>query len=886
MLPSILSTKLFIPEIRENHIVRKSLVEKLRNGIKSGNKLTLVSAPAGYGKTTLILELLRSVDITAAWISLDDGENDITQFFCYLTAALKKAGVAIEGSTEEIARDFTLSSTNTPSTMIINDISVHHSKVVLVLDDFHFIHAAQVNDAVNFLIDHQPPNLHLIIITREDPLLPLARLRAQSKITEIRFEDLRFSRDEAAAFFSKVMDLKLDSEEAGAIADRTEGWIAGLQLAGLSLYGCKEQDIGEFIKVLRETNQYIIDYLVEEVINRQPAEVREFLCKTSVLDRMNGGLCDAVMDRDDSSRTLRELNRINLFLIPLDSKRDWYRYHHLFADSLRKELSKEEERQVHHKAALWLEDNGFLQEAVEHAFKSGDMLLALRLVENNTEQAFNKGQLTTFVKWLKMLPEELVRSSEVLSVRKAFALLMAGKGSETHEYLGSLGKDFFEKATPHNKGMLLCIGAVMAQYSGQGDAEKQANEAMRFLEPWDTSMRIAALNTLGRAQEDKGKFADAIKTLRMTYNESRKLGYSFLTTLTLMNLGTSLNGMGSRLEATLLFEQYIDGMIAEYGKPLPYIGIIYVGMAGLCYENNELEKARSYMDEGSQLCQSIFYNWIENKGIIESRIQFAFGEIEAAIDTIKKSIDAISNHDISEIRILNTAALAEFLLRSGDIEQAKLYGEKLKGYMESKSIACREAYLPYARLLIYEERDEEALALLRGMEPQIEETHKGKDIITFYILYSKVHYAAKDYQKAGFCFEKAVSIAEPQGYLRLFLDEELIIKDIICFGKIAGGAFVSKLAEIMKAPPLPVPGSTDKTAESERKKADQYVEKMSRRETEILDLLAKGMSNDEIAKKLYISVNTTQWHISHIYSKLGVRSRTQAILRAKELEIL
>jgi LuxR family maltose regulon positive regulatory protein len=442
-----------------------------------------------------------------------------------------------------------------------------------------------------------------------------------------------------------------------------------------------------------------------------------------------------------------------------------------------------------------------------------------------------------------------------------------------------LGENFLEKATPHNKGMFLCIEAVMAQYSGQGDAEKQAEEALRLLEPWDTSMRIAALNTLGRSQEDKGKYTEAIKTLRMTYNESRRLGYSFLTTLTLMNLGTSLNGMGSRLEGALLFKQYIDGMIEKYGKPLPYIGVIYVGMAGLLYENNELEKAKLYMDEGSGLCQSIFYNWIENKGIIESRILFALGEKEAAIDTIKRSLDATADHDISEMRILNTAALAELLLRSGKLEEAKQYGDKLRIYMESKSsIACREAYLPYARLLIYQERNEEALALLSSLEPQIEITLKGKDVITFYILYSKVHYTAGDHQKAGFYFERAVSLAEPQGYLRLFLDEEPIIKDIICSGKIAQGAFADKLAEVMKAPEPPL--------HMQKKTDGEYIEELSRRETEILELLAKGMSNDEIAKKLYISVNTAQWHISHIYSKLGVKSRTQAILKAKELEIL
>ena len=889
---SILSTKLFIPEIRDRYISRSSLVGKLINGIEINKKLTLISAPAGYGKTTLVLELLKSIDLTSAWISLDESDNDVVQFLSYLIASLKKAGVGIANNTQEIVSDFGLSSTQAPIMMIINDIAAFPEKMILILDDFHFVQATQVNEAVRFLLEHQPPNLHLIITTREDPGFPLSRIRAQGKLSEIRMEDLCFNKEETAEFFSRVMKLSLNDETVNTISARTEGWIAGIQLAGLSLSSCQEQDIGEFTQILHDTHRYIIDYLVEEVINRQTEENREFLCNTSILDRMNGDLCDAIMGRSGGKLVLRELEKSNLFLIPLDTKKEWYRYHHLFADSLRTELSKDEEMQLHRKASHWLESNGFLQEAIEHAFKSGDMQLALRLVENNTEQAFSKAQLTTFIKWLNLLPEELVRGSETLSVRKAWVLLMIGKGSETHDYLNSLGENFFKNATPHNKGMLLCIGAVMAQYSGQGDAEKQAEEAMRFLEPWDISMRIAALNTLGRAQEDKGKFADAIKTLRMTYNESRKLGYSFLTTLTLMNLGTSLNGIGNRLEAVELFEQYIDGMIDEYGRPLPFIGVIYVGMAGLCYESNNLEKAKSYMDEGSRLCQSIFYNWIENKGILESRIQFALGEKEAGINTIKKSIDALTNEDISEIRILNTATLVEFLLRFGNLEEAKIYGDKLRGYMESKSsTASREAYLPYARLLIYLGHNEEARELLDSMEPQIEKAQRGKGIITFCILYSKVHYTDKDYQKAQYYLDRAINFAEPQGYSRMFLDEEPIIKDIVFSTKNAKGTFIGKIAEQMKVPSMRViqPASTpDKRIEPEQKKTKEFehIEKLSQREAEILELVAKGMSNIEISKKLYISVNTTQWHISHIYSKLRVSNRMQAVLKAHELQIL
>jgi LuxR family maltose regulon positive regulatory protein len=522
MIPSLLSTKLFSPEMRENHVPRRLLTDKLIKGIHSGNRLTLISAPAGYGKTTLVLELLKSLNIASAWISLDESDNDIVQFLSYLIAAFKKAGAVIGNGIEEAALDFRLASTSAPLTIMINRISLVPEKMVLVLDDFHCIHSGQVIEAVRFLLEHQPPNLHLVIVTREDPPLPLPRIRAQGRIVEIRAADLSFTRDEAAEFFSRAMELKLSGKAVDAIIRRTEGWIAGLQLAGLSLKGCKECDVDEFMREFSDMHSYIVDYLVEEVISRQTREVREFLCKTSVLSRMNGGLCDAVTDRNDGRTQLREIEKGNLFLISLDSKREWYRYHHLFADSLRMELTKEEEKHLHRKAALWLTDNGFPEEALSHVFQSGDMNLALQLVESNMTQAFDKGKLTTFLKWVDMLPNELVRGSEILAVRTAWALLMIGKGQETHSYLNSLGADYLEKASLHNKGMVLSLRAVISQYSGGSDAKRQAEEALRYLDPNDTTMRAAALNTLGRAQEDNGETREAVGTLRLAYKECQK----------------------------------------------------------------------------------------------------------------------------------------------------------------------------------------------------------------------------------------------------------------------------------------------------------------------------------------------------------------------------
>jgi LuxR family maltose regulon positive regulatory protein len=376
----------------------------------------------------------------------------------------------------------------------------------------------------------------------------------------------------------------------------------------------------------------------------------------------------------------------------------------------------------------------------------------------------------------------------------------------------------------------------------------------------------------------------------MAYNESLKLGHTFVTTLALMNLGANLNVMGRRKEAIALYTEYMDGMVLEFGKPLPHIGIIYVSIAELYYESNELEKAEYYIGKGSELSKSIFFHWFQNSGILEARIQFALGERNSAITAIRESLSAMPDENISELLVIHTAVLTELLLRCGKMEEAKQYQDRLKSFIScGYNAAAEKAYLPYARLLIYLDRKEEALALLESIRERIEGKQKSRDLITFYILFSKAHFMVKNYEKAYFYMDKAISLAEPQDYCRLFLDEEAIVYDIIAGRKTEEGQFIKKITEYMNVsakqdkPPVK---DQSKVTGFKRLEGPEYIERLSQREIEILSLLAKGMSNNEIAKALYISTSTAQWHISHIYSKLGVNSRTQAILKASELKML
>lgn len=699
MIP-ILSTKLYSPQLRATTILRPALVDKLLAGIHENRKLTLVSAPAGYGKTTLIVELLQALKETSVWISLDDSDNDLIQFLSYVIVGLQRSGITIDPHTEGLVGDLNLSSTKAPLNHLLNDLSKASEKIILVLDDFHLINSSQINDALQYLIEHQPPNFHLVIITRTDPQLQISRLRVERKIVEIRRDELSFTKIETEFFLHNSMNLKINEQALETIMTRTEGWIASLQLAALTLNSYEEQDASEFIKVFKDSHTYIIDYLVEEVLHHQTPEIRDFLCKTSILDRMNTELCDAILDKNNSEKQLVALDRANLFLIPLDSKREWYRYHHLFADSVRSELSKQEQQKLNRKASLWFDSNGFPQEAIKHAFQAGDLQLALNLVEGQTEQAFKSAQLLNFLKWLNKFPDVLIKESEILSVRKAWVLFILGNVPEALHYMDTLDEAFQENLTAHNKGLLLSLKALIAQYMGKDNCEALALEAITLLEPWDPISRISTLNTLGKAQKDHGKLEEARKTFEAAYQEGLKIGYTFITTLALYNLGSCLSLLNQSPKAIALYLDYIDQMTLKHQNVLPFIGVIYIGLAQEYIKKHEYEPANSYLEKGATLCESIDYHWLD---------------------------------------------------------------------------------------------------------PII--------------------------------LELKENLAQPK-------------------------------KSQMSSPPI------------------ELLEKLSPREMDILILLSKGMSNDEIAQTLFITLNTTQWHTSHIYAKLDVKNRTQAVIKAKELHIL
>src|ERR687889_2492263 len=426
MSAPILATKLYVPPPRPKAVPPPRLIERLDEGLH--RKLILVCAPAGFGKTTLLGEWVAALPRPAAWLSLDEGDNDPARFLSYLVAALRTIAPSMgEGLLDALGSPQS-PPTESILTALLNEMAALAEDSVFVLDDYHVIHATAVDDALTFLLEHLPPRVKLVIATREDPPLPIARMRARGQLSELRAADLRFILTEAAGFLEGAMGLKLSAEEMAALEERTEGWIAGLQLAALSMRG--REDVSGFIAAIKGSSRYVLDYLAEEVLRRQPEDIRAFLLQTSILDRLSGPLCDAITDRAGGQEMLERLERTNLFTIPLDEERRWYRYHHLFSEFLRDRLHRiqpDQELRLHRKASSWYEHNGLVREAVDHALTAADLETATRLVEENFRAMLAHGEATLLLNWMEALPEELLRSRPRLCIPRAWAWLLTGK---------------------------------------------------------------------------------------------------------------------------------------------------------------------------------------------------------------------------------------------------------------------------------------------------------------------------------------------------------------------------------------------------------------------------------------------------------------------------
>src|SRR5438270_4288101 len=654
MSTPILATKLYIPPLRAKVVSRPRLIERLNEGLH--RKLTLISAPAGFGKTTLVSEWVEGIERPSAWLSLDEGDNDPARFLTYLVAALQTIAATIGQGVPGVLQSPQPPPPEAMLTALLNDITALSDQFVLVLDDYHVLEAKAVDHALTFLLEHLPPQMHLVIATREDPPLPLARLRARGHLTEVRAADLRFTPSEAAAFLNQVMGLDLSAEDIAALERRTEGWIAGLQLAAISLQG--HEDAADFIRSFTGSHHFVLDYLVEEVLGQQSESVQNFLLRTSILDRLCGPLCDAVLLTPSGSgqATLESIEHANLFLVPLDNERRWYRYHHLFADLLRQRLHQRsasspgdevaEVTELHIRASVWYEDHGLSIEAFHHAAAAHDVARAERLIEGEGMPLHFRGAGAPVLNWLESLPRTALDARPSLWVTYASTLLFGGQHTAVEQKLQA-AEAALQGTEPDDRtqdlvGRIASMRATLAVIQHDGETIiTQSRRALEYLHPDNLPVRTATTWTLGYAYQLQGDRAAASQAYTEVIAIGKSFGNSIYTLAATINLG-QLQEADSQLYMAV--EHYRRRLQLAGDPPQGMACEAHLGLARICYEWNDLEEASQHVQQSAQLARQILVDTFAACGAFLARLKLAQGDVSGAAAALDEAEAFVQRH--------------------------------------------------------------------------------------------------------------------------------------------------------------------------------------------------------------------------------------------------
>lgn len=891
MSATLLGTKLHIPPLGPVLVTRPRLLAQLENGL--GKNLTLVLAPPGFGKTTLITSWIRTWQDKqmpdrprVAWLSLDRDDDELDRFLSYYIFALQTVAPHLGEAARSILEFPQPVTPESLVTSLINDLADWQKPLLFVLDDYHFVQSPAIHQAIRYWVDHAPPEFHLLITSREEPPLPLARWRVRGQLVEIGLQELRFSHDEAETFLHEVMGLNLTSEAVDQLEERTEGWVAGLQLAALSLRK-SEQNSGGVAKTIEShlgLHRYVVDYLAEEVMRQQPEHIRNFLHQTAMLDRMTASLCDAVTGRTDSKAILSQLEHGNLFLISLDEHRQWYRYHHLFADFLRAGLPQPEQRALHIKASKWYEEHQFTTEAIQHALKAQDFEMVAALIMRHHDEVLKQGGLTTLLGWLNALPEEVVLNNSVLTARKGHILYLRGQTEEARRYADVVAHTPLTEIPPAHRGEVCVFLADLAINEGRAaDCLSLAQEALTFFSHAEAFSRTLALSLAGQSLRMLRDFNGAIHTLQQALEWGRRSGNHLVGLNALSHLVPLLFFQGRRVEAMTLCQRALEEYVDVRGQPLPLSGLLHVPLGILHYEANELAEARRHLEIGVALCRQLGMLHLALTGQrFLAKLQFAEGEIEAAFATLsdaRRFAERLGNARAERAII---AVTADLQLRQGNVDAAA----HMLNTSNASVIQREHERLTRIRLLLAQGESQVAQHLLDEFMRGVEKDGRVARLITLNVLKALAANALKDRQAACDLMEKALRLASPEDYQRLFLDEGDTVGALIRPLRQVAPNFVTSLLRAFGATVTDTAESEAESVRSAIKAGKSSVGGLSEREREVLRLVADGLSNDAIGNKLFISVGTVKWYLNGIYQKLAVRNRTEAAARARQESLL
>ena len=891
----LLQTKFFKPTLRPTLITRQQLTTQLNARVGSGTngfavRLTLVSAPAGFGKTTLISAWLaqlpavhaQSSNKQSAWLSLDESDNDPIRFLIYLTAALQTAVPEVGQTAVHLLQSPQPPPLATILTLLINELSQTKTPLTLVLDDYHVITAAAIHQALAFLLEHLPPQLHLILMTRSDPPLPLARLRAQGQIVEIRAHDLRFTVSEASQFFHQVMDLPLSDEETQALDERTEGWVAGLQLVALSLKG--RLDRAARIADFTGSHRFIIDYLTEEVLNQQSDAVREFLLATSILERICGPLADALTRSTSGQATLEYLEQSNLFVTPLDDKRCWFRYHQLFADVLRQHLQQMRPDTLpvlHGRAQVWLAQQGLMHEAVNHALAGHDYDQAAILIEGIHGYKWQTGEIQTVQDWLAAIPPASWQSHPRLWLVQAWADMTVGEFAQADEKLkgAEASLALLDEETAHiMRPELLAFRASYATLTQDPGAVELAQQALDVL-PTDYWMRGMLVVFLGAAYYAMGNLQAAVEVLLpATSSPQASLAAQAHGIHLLAFTGMVLLARGNLQEAVVMVRRSI-ALAEPGGVPIPYVGTLmaYMSASLILYEKNELDEVETYLTRCWEQAVNFGSHEVQVfalSGLV--RLSLVRDNLAAAVE-YNRLVDALLQEHVFTLSIMAYVDYARFRLllkQQNDTAAAAWVEVHSDQTIPLNPYALHRLALP--QFLIVQGSYRTALNELTILIEEAQAVGHGTILIHALVLQALAQYRSGDESQALVALNRALSLAEPEGYSRAFLDEGSVMVDLLLLARQQAlyPAFVDGLlADLNNKAPL-------------QRGSVLLPEPLSEREMQVLQLIATGATNQDIASQLYVAVSTVKKHVSNILVKLDTPNRVQAIARARELGLL
>lgn len=893
MSTPVLATKLFIPAPRPEAVARPHLLARLQQALDSTCPVTVLSAPAGFGKTTLLADWIAGIQhgetaVHVAWLSLDAGDNDPARFLASLVAALRRANASITSLLQPS------DASETALTTLINDVAQATGKIVLVLDDFHYIDALPVRRALSFLLDNLPERMHLVVASRSDPPLPLARLRARGNLTELRATDLRFTAAETSAFLNQVMHLGLDAADITALETRTEGWIAGLQLAALSLQG--RSDPTAFVQAFTGTHRFVIDYLTEEVLHRQPPSVRDFLAQTCILHRLSGSLCDAVTGLTTGSATLEALERDNLFVVPLDDRREWYRYHHLFADVLRARMLREGRQHpptLHGLASKWYDDHDLPEDAVHHALAAEDFERAAGLIERALPVMRRRRQDVTLLDWIHRLPREILARRPVLSVHYAWALLVAGDLAGVALRLDEAERGLHAADRSDRGGgelqtlpvMIEVYRAALAQalndIAGQ---QRHARRALELAEPGDHFASAAAGGFLGLAAWANGELESGLRAFREVGTNLTMAGNASDVLGTTVVLAEMLLPLGRLNDAQRAYEQALHDAAILGDTITQPVADLHVGLGGLHWHHNEFSLATEHLLAAQALGERASlpenrYRWFTTM----ARIQDSRGEFDAALRSLAEADRLYARGFFPEVAPI-AAMRARLWIRQGRLGEARSWAVT-RGLAETDALSYLTEFdhVTLARLLLAEYRAaptsstlQTARDLLDRLLDAAESGGRAGSAIEILLLQALLHDAAGRSDLALVPLERALRQAEPDGYVRLFADEGAPM-DALLRASLHRGIRSKSVRRLRRAL---LPELASGPAQEPGPDA------LSERELHVLRLLGTELSGPQIAGELFVSVNTLRTHTKHIFGKLAVNSRVAAVRRAHELGLL